>query len=97
MVVIGYGGQDKAINDRIVDWMESHLSHTMVVVNRAGERMVRQARGAIARGIPRWQERGRATMIHLSFEDVSAADYLSAVGLRAAPRAIRSSKRKAPP
>src|SRR5207249_2611626 len=46
LVVIGYGGQDKGINERIVEWMESDLTHRLVIVNKS-EAILQQARGAL--------------------------------------------------
>jgi len=93
LLVIGYGGQDRGINDRIVDWMEADLSHRLVNVDPAGARMIKQARGAPrgheplgipprAKGIPRWREQGRFELIARPVKEVSAADYFEAVAPR---------------
>jgi hypothetical protein len=81
MVVIGYGGQDKIVNERIVDWMESVPSRRLVIVNRSGDTLVRRCRGALARGIERWQGESRVEIIARDIRDVSMADYVASVGL----------------
>jgi hypothetical protein len=58
LVVIGYGFGDKAINTRIIDWLED-TSHRLILVHRNPVSALESARpalrGAIARAAPRLQ------------------------------------------
>jgi len=58
LVVIGYGFRDKAINARIVAWVERPGQRRMVVVHPDAEGVGRGARGAIRGKWDRWQHGG---------------------------------------
>ena len=93
MVAIGYGGQDKGINDRVIEWMEADLTHRLVFNNRNSQ-VIDEMRGALrghegfqtglgavpARGIPRWREQARFQLIAKPVEEVLAAHYAAGAG-----------------
>jgi SIR2-like domain len=84
VVVIGYGGQDKGINERIVDWMESDLTHRLVIVNKS-EGILEHARGSLrgfdfgdashSKGFPRWRYQRRFELVARPLEEVGVADW----------------------
>jgi len=59
LIVIGYGFRDKAINARLVAWIEERRPRTLVVMHRDPEVLLEtQARGAVRNKWRRWQEAG---------------------------------------
>ena len=80
-LVIGYGWQDHAINNRFIEWMASNASHRIVVVDPAGDEVLRHTRGTVAPAIAAWHQDGRVTMIGRPFEQLGIEDYRSAIGL----------------
>ena len=52
LVVIGYGFGDKAINTRIIDWLE-YTSHRLIIVHRDPVSVLKSARPALRAAIDR--------------------------------------------
>jgi hypothetical protein len=58
LIVTGYGFRDKAINARVVAWVERPGERRLVVVHPDPDRLGRGARGAIRNKWSRWQNAG---------------------------------------
>lgn len=81
MLIVGYGGQDKAINSRVVEWMEAVPSRRLVIVDPVAETLSKTARRGLGFGIERWRAERRLSLISRDVRDVTASDYRTAIGL----------------
>jgi SIR2-like domain len=70
LVVIGYGFGDKAINTRIIDWLED-TSHRLILVHRNPDSAVRAARPALRFAIERAAPRLQYYTIEKSAEEAT--------------------------
>jgi hypothetical protein len=63
LIVIGYGFRDKAINNRLIGWMNGRFERRLVVVHAEPARLLDKARAAVARESQRWSSDGRVRQV----------------------------------
>lgn len=63
LIVGGYGFGDKAINTRVILWMQESIDNRLVIIHDKPESLIERARPAVSRIIPNWQREGRAIIV----------------------------------
>jgi hypothetical protein len=74
VIVIGYGFRDKAINSRLIGWLNSATGRRLIVANGGVEDLVGNARPAIARNWNAWINDGRLRVVEKWVADATWAD-----------------------
>lgn len=79
IVVIGYGFRDKAINSRLIGWMQGSRDRRLVVVHRDVAELVAGARGAIGLHWDGWISDGRLRVVRKWIADATWKDIAQAL------------------
>ena len=75
LFVCGYGFRDKGINDRIINWAESHPEKRLVIAHQEPENLLKYARPAISRcWKERWEDQGKVKTIKKMAQDITNDD-----------------------
>ena len=79
LVVVGYGFRDKAVNSRLIGWLDRSLDNSLVVVEPDPSRLESASRGAIRESWPRWQEQRRVQLLLRKIENTAWVDVREAL------------------
>ena len=79
MVICGYGFGDKGINTEILEWYYQERGRELVVIHPDPDDLFANARPAIQRERPKWQENGSIQCIRKQFEEVETAGFEAAI------------------
>lgn len=79
VVVVGYGFRDKAIDSRLIGWLDRSLDNRFVVVEPDPDRIKNSARGAVRLSWDKWQNQGRMQLLARTIERVSWTDISDAL------------------
>jgi hypothetical protein len=79
VVVVGYGFGDKAVNSRLIAWMDRRPANRLVVCDPDPGRLVGRARRAIQNHWQRWKDEGRLEPLRAKIGDIGFADLASHV------------------
>ena len=74
LLVVGYGFRDKAINSRLIAWVECPGERRMVVAHRDPDGLGQGARGAVAQKWARWEESGMLVFLPRHLEHTTWAE-----------------------
>jgi hypothetical protein len=77
LVVVGYGGQDKAINSKIIHWMDWDARRRTVVVDPRPQNLLEAGRPAIQANLGYWWKAGRLRVIPRGVETVTWPEILA--------------------
>jgi hypothetical protein len=70
VIIVGYGFRDKAINSRLIGWLDRSDRNRMLVVDSDAERLRETGRGAIRRNWNGWQAAKRLRILGRPVERV---------------------------
>ena len=75
MVICGYSFGDKEINNEIIDWYYGKRGWQLVIIHPNPDSLVANARGAIQKHWPEWEENGLISIISKRFEEVRIDEF----------------------
>ena len=79
MVVCGYSFGDKGINSEIIDWYYGKRGRRLVIIHPDPDGLVGNARGAIRKHWPEWEENSSISGISKRFQDVGIDEFVAAI------------------
>jgi hypothetical protein len=78
LIIVGYGGQDKAINSKVIHWMDEDARRVTVLVDPNPGNLLKAGRPAIQANLNYWQKLGRLRVIPRGVESVTWPQMLGA-------------------
>ena len=79
MVICGYGFGDKGINTEIIEWYYGKRGRRLVIIHPDPDNLVANARGAIRKNWPEWNQNGSNSIISKRFEAVGIDEFDAAL------------------
>jgi hypothetical protein len=74
VVVVGYGFDDKAVNSRLIGWMDRRAANRLVVCDPDPDGLLRRTRRAIQNDWQCWAAQGRLAVLPAKIRDLGFAD-----------------------